>query len=91
MTYLAYFALSFAGGALAGGMVALVVMRRAAAGMIRKFEGGALPRSMPDAEARQAARDREIMRVVAKSIDQFERSRLPQAVGRIERDPRRRG
>jgi hypothetical protein len=41
MTYLSFFALSFAGGALAGGVVALIVARRAAAAMIRKFEDAA--------------------------------------------------
>lgn len=44
MTYLSFLALSFAGGALSGGVVALIVARRAAAGVLRKFEGQTPPR-----------------------------------------------
>ncbi|KJS45219.1 MAG: hypothetical protein VR71_02050 [Roseovarius sp. BRH_c41] len=44
MTYLSFLALSFAGGALSGALLALIVARRAAAGMIRKFEGQMTPR-----------------------------------------------
>ena len=44
MTYLSFLALSFAGGAFSGGVVALIVARRAAVAMIRKFEGRTPPR-----------------------------------------------